>query len=378
MLTYLKERIKEVLSGASASLVVRLFGPDLATLRDKAQEVHRAMASIDGVVDAQVESQKLVPQIQVRLRPEAAEQFGLTPGTVRRMATTMVRGTKVGEVYFGQRIVDVCVWGAARGHTDVGALRELPIETAAGAAVPLGAVADVEIVPTPNEIKREGASRRIDITCNVRGRDLGAIARDIEAKVAAVSYGSGYHAEMLGEYRTLQAARQRLGWLTALALLGIFVLLEIDFRAWRRSLLVFLTLPFALIGGVAGAFLGGGVLSLGSLVGFVAVLGIAARNGIMLVSHYRHLEQHEGVPFGPQLILRGAVERLLPITMTAACAALALVPLVIAGDVPGQEIEHPMALVILGGLCTSTLLNLLVLPALYGAFGRSAVERDRA
>ena len=374
LLTYLKERIKEVLSGASATLVVRLFGPDLATLRDKAQEVHREIAAIEGVVDAQIESQKLVPQIRVRLRPEAAEQYGLSPAAVRRAATTVVRGTKVGEVYFGQRIVDVCVWGQARGQTDIGALREMPIDTTVGSTVPLGAVADVEIVPTPNEIKREGASRRLDITCNVRGRDLGAVARDIEAKVRGLQYERGYHAEMLGEYRTLQQARQRLLWLSALALLGIFVLLEIDFRAWRRSLLVLLTLPFALIGGVAGAFLGGGVLSLGSLVGFVTVLGIAARNGIMLVSHYRHLEEQEGVPFGHELIVRGAVERLVPIAMTAGCAALALLPLVLSGDVPGHEIEYPMALVILGGLVTSTLLNLVVLPSLFAALGRSQIR----
>lgn len=374
LLTYLKERIKEVLSGASATLVVRLFGPDLATLREKAQEVHRAMTAIEGVVDAQVESQKLVPQILVRLRPEAAEQYGLTPGAVRRAATTFVRGTKVGEVYLDQRIVDVTVWGHPRGQLDIGALRALPIDTTAFASVPLGAVADVEIVPTPNEIKREGASRRLDVTCNVRGRDLGSVAREVEAMVRSLKYERGYHAEMLGEYRTLQQARARLLWLSAVALLGIFVLLQLDFGDWRRSTLVFLTLPFALIGGVGGALLAGGVLSLGSLVGFVTVIGIAARNGIMLVSHYRHLEQQEGVPFGRELIVRGAVERLVPITMTAGCAALALVPLLLAGDVPGQEIEHPMAFVILGGLVTSTLLNLLVLPTLYAVFGRASTE----
>ena len=372
LLTYLKERIKEVLSGASATLVVRLFGPDLTTLREKAQEVHRAMTAIEGVVDAQVESQKLVPQILVRLRPEAAEQYGLTPGAVRRAATTFVRGTKVGEVYLDQRIVDVTVWGQPRGQLDIGALRALPIDTSAFASVPLGAVADVEIVPTPNEIKREAASRRLDVTCNVRGRDLGAVAREVETMVRGLRYERGYHAEMLGEYRTLQQARARLVWLSAVALLGIFVLLQLDFGDWRRSTLVFLTLPFALIGGVGGALLAGGVLSLGSLVGFVTVIGIAARNGIMLVSHYRHLEQQEGVPFGRELIVRGAVERLVPITMTAGCAALALVPLLLAGDVPGQEIEHPMAFVILGGLVTSTLLNLLVLPTLYAVFGRAS------
>jgi CzcA family heavy metal efflux pump len=368
--SYLSERVEEVLSGASAELVVRIFGPDLADLRSKAQEVFAAIQDIPGVVDAQVESQKLVPQIEIRLRPGIAEQFGLTPGHLRKVQTTMLKGTKVGEVYLGHQIVDISVWGAPRVRTDLGALRALPIETPTGALVPLGEVAEVAIAPTPNEIRREGASRRIDVTCNVRGRDLGAVAREINDRIRTLSFERGTHAELLGEYRSLEESRRRLFLLAALALVGIFVLLEVDFQSIRLSVLVFLTLPFALIGGVIGAMIGGGVLSLGSLVGFVTVLGIAARNGIMLVSHYLHLERKEGQPFGPGLILRGAEERLTPILMTASCAALALLPLALAGPVPGHEIEYPMALVILGGLATSTLLNLFLLPALYAAYGR--------
>jgi CzcA family heavy metal efflux pump len=370
LLTYLKERIKEVLTGASATIVVRIFGAELPTLRDKAREAYAAIQGIPGVVDAQIESQVLVPQIEVRLRPEAAERFGLTPGQVRRAAMTMVKGGKVGEVYEGQRIIDVSVWGVPRLRTDLTALRSLPIESPTGAVVPLGDVADVAIVPAPNEIKREGASRRIDVTCNVRDRDLGEVAREIEAKVRGLPFDRGYHAEVLGEYTARQESRTRLFALAGLALVGILVLLQVDFQSLRLSMLVFLTLPFALIGGVLGALVGGAVLSLGSLVGFVTVLGIAARNGIMLVSHYRHLEQSEGEPFGPALVLRGAEERLTPILMTALSAALALVPLVLAGNVPGHEIEFPMALVILGGLVTSTVLNLFFLPALYAAFGK--------
>ena len=189
--------------------------------------------------------------------------------------------------------------------------------------------------------------------------------------MSALSFPREYHPEFLGEYAARQASRNRLMLLSAGAILGILLLLHADFRSARLTLLVFLTLPFALIGGVVAAFLTGGVLSLGSLVGFVTVLGIAARNGIMLLSHYQHLEEVEREPFGQNLILRGAEERLAPILMTALCAGLALVPLVIAGNKPGQEIEYPMAVVILGGLITSTALNLFLMPALYWRFGKA-------
>jgi len=376
LLTYLKERIKEVLSGAGATIVVRVYGPDLAVLREKAHEIERAMADVSGVTNLKVEPQVLVPQVEVRLRPNAADLFGLTPGQIRRAATTLVKGTKVGEVYEQQRVFDVAVWGAEHVRADLAALNDLRIDTPAGAQLPLRDVAVIEITPAPNEIKREGASRRIDVTCNVQGRDLGSVAREIREKVEHISFDREYHPEFLGEYAAREEARRRLLAFTGLSLAGILLLLYMDFASVRLTLLVFLTIPFALIGGVAAALLGGGVLSLGSLVGFVTVLGIAARNGIMLVSHLQHLELHEGEPFGRALILRGAEERLAPILMTALCASLALLPIVLRGNVPGHEIEYPMAVVILGGLVTSTALNLFQLPALFATFGRVRREAE--
>lgn len=367
--TYLRERVKEVLTGASGAIVVRVYGPDLAVLRAKAQEIAKSIEGVAGVSALKVEPQNLVPQITLRLRAEAAAVHGLTAAQVQRAVATFVKGTKVGEVFQAQKIYEVAVWGAPEVRRDPAALRELLIETPGGGHVPLGEVADFAIVPAPNEIKREGASRRIDVTCNVSGRDLGAVARDIEGRVRALPFEQGYHPEFLGEFAARQAARERLLLLAGAALLGILALLQADFQSVRLTLLVAVTLPFALIGGVIAAWLGGGVLSLGSLVGFVTVLGIAARNGILLVSHYRHLEHEEGETFGPQLILRGAEERLAPILMTAGCAALALVPLVLKGNLPGHEIEYPMAIVILGGLATSTLLNLFLLPTLYAKVG---------
>jgi Cu/Ag efflux pump CusA len=253
---------------------------------------------------------------------------------------------------------------------------QLPIETPLGTHVPLSDVAEIALVPAPNEIKREGASRKIDVTCNVQGRDLGSVAREIEKRVRALDFEREYHPEFLGEYAAREESSKRLMALGALSLIGILLIIHADFRSVRLTALVALTLPFALIGGVAGAVLGGGVLSLGSLVGFVTVLGIAARNGIMLVSHYRHLELEEGEPFGLDLVLRGSLERLAPILMTALATGLALVPLAWAGNKPGHEIEHPMAVVILGGLVTSTLLNLCLMPALYLAFGRTGFRAE--
>ena len=378
VLTYLKERIKEVLTGASASIVVRLYGPELDVLREKAREVEKVMSGVPGVSNLKVESQVLVPQVEVRLRPDAAEQFGLTAGHVRRAVTTLLRGSTVGEVYESQKRFAVVVCGNASLRSDPTSLEDLRIDTPSGAHVPLGAVADIYIAATPNEIKREGASRRIDITCNADGRDLGTVAREVEEKVRGLTFAREYHPEFLGEFKAREESRRRLYALSALALLGILLLLYIDFQSLRLTLLVALTLPFALIGGVFAAWMAGGVLSLGSLVGFVTVLGIAARNGIMLVSHYRHLEDAEGMPFGLPLVLRGAEERLAPILMTALATGLALLPLVIGGNKPGHEIEYPLAIVILGGLVTSTLLNLFILPPLYLMVGRRGNPRPLA
>jgi CzcA family heavy metal efflux pump len=370
LLTYLKERIKEVLTGAGAAIVVRTYGPNLDGLRDKANEIGKVIGEIEGVTNLKIEQQVLVPQLEIRLRPEAALRFGLTPGNVRNTATTLVKSTKVGEVFEEQKIFDVVVWGGPEVRGDIEALRQIRINLPSGGDVPLGEVADVHIGPTPNVIQRENASRRIDVTCDVKGRDLGSVARDIESRVKALSFDRGYHPEFLGEYAARQQSQNRLLALAGFSLLGILLLLHADFRSPRLVGLIFVSLPFALVGGVIAVLLTGGVLSLGSLVGFVTVLGIAARNGIMLVSHYRHLEFKEGLPFGKELVLRGSEERIAPIMMTALATGLALLPIVVGGNRPGHEIEHPLAVVILGGLVTSTLLNLFLMPPLYMRFGR--------
>ena len=370
LLTYLRERIKEVLTGASATLVIRIYGENLDILRQKAEEVKAAIADTEGVIDLKVQPQVLVPHIEVHFHPEAAAQFGLTAGEVRRAAELLMKGIKVGEFYEDQNIFDVVVWGAPHVRSNIDALRSLKIETPTGGLVPLNEVADVYVAPTPNQITRESASRYTEVTCNVRGRDLGSVAREIESRVRKIPFARRYHPEFLGEYAAQRASRQRILALSVFSLIGIFLILYTDFGSSRLALLVLAGLPFALIGGVLFAIVSGGVLSLGSLIGFVTVLGVAARNSIMLISHYKHLQLEEGYSFGVDLVIQGAKERLAPILMTALTTALALLAIVIGGNRPGQEIEHPMALVILGGLISSTILNLLVMPVIYWKFGK--------
>ncbi len=371
LLTYLRERVKEVLTGSSATLVIRIYGENLDVLRKKAEEVRAAIADTRGVVDLKVQPQEMVPQVEVHFHSKAAAQFGLTAGEVRNAVTLLMKGTKVGEFYENQNIFDVVVWGAPNVRSNIDALRSLRIETPTGGLIPLSEVADVYVAPTPNQVTRESASRYTEVTCNVRDRDLGSVAREIESKVRKISFDRGYHPEFLGEYAAQRASRQRILALSVFALIGIFLILFTDFGSLRLAFLVVAGLPFALIGGVFSALISGGILSLGSLIGFVTVLGVAARNSIMLISHYKHLQLNEGVPFGMDLVIQGAKERLAPILMTALTTMLALLPIVIGGNRPGQEIEHPMALVILGGLISSTLLNLLVMPVLYWKFGKA-------
>ena len=373
--TYLRERIKEVLTGSSESIVVRIFGPDLATLREKAAEIEKRVGSVDGVVDAHASLQTDLPHIEVEPDVAAARRYGLAPGDIRRQASTLIASEEVADIFAGGRAYDVHVTAIPSARDSVTDVENLLIDTPSGERVLLKELADVRLAPTPNAIEREQQSRRIDVGANVEGRDLAAVVDDVEEQMQGVAFPREYHAEVIGESTELKASQYRLMLFGGAALLAILLILHAAFGSFRLALLTFLLLPMALVGGVLAVWLGDGVLSLGSLVGFLAVFGIAARNGILMISHFQRLEREEGQAFGPELVLQGATERLAPILMTASATGLALVPLVFAGSIPGHEIEHPMALVILGGLITATMLNLFVLPSLYLRFGRS---RSRA
>jgi CzcA family heavy metal efflux pump len=368
--TYLNERIKEVLTGASEAIVVRIYGPDLAVLRNQAAQVEKTLKGIKGVVEAHADFVVDVPQMDIQVDLAKARQFGLKPGDVRRAASTLVAGEEVADVFRGGKAYDVQVWSPPATRRSVTDVADLLIDTPSGRHVRLGDVATVAVKPTPNVVERDNNSRRIDVGANVRGRDLGSVAREVDRSVKAIQFPRGYDAQVLGEYQERQAAQRRLMIFAIGAGIAILLLLQTAFKSFRLAVLSLLTLPMALVGGVLAAYIGGGVISLGSLVGFFTVMGIAARNGILMINHFQHLEQHEGETFGPELVLRGARERLSPILMTALATALAVVPLAITGDIPGHEIEHPLAIVILGGLFTSTLLNLFVVPSLYLRFAR--------
>jgi CzcA family heavy metal efflux pump len=369
VLTYLNERIEEVLTGSKEPVVVRVYGQDLDVIRARAEAVRKVVAGVPGVVDDHVDLQVDVPQIEVEVDLTKAARYGLKPGDVRRAAATLVAGEEVGDIFRGGKAYDVVVWSTPETRKSVTSIAALPIDTPAGRTVRIGDVAKVRVRPIPNVIERQGDSRRIDVVANVEGRDLGSVARDVERGLAAVPFPRGYHAELLGEFKERQAAQSRLFSSALIALVVILLLLQAAFGQWRLAAFVFLTLPMALVGGLIAAWLSGGVISLGSLVGFFTVFGIAARNGILLVDHFQHLERYEGEAFGPALVLRGARERLSPILMTSLATGLALVPLIVLGDRAGHEIEYPLALVIVGGLVTSTLLTLFVVPSLYLRFG---------
>ncbi len=368
--TYLNERIDEVLAGSSEAITVRIFGPNLEVLREEAHQVHSALRGIKGVVDLRTELQVDVPYIRVKPDLEKAAKYGLKPGDIRRAAATIVAGDEVSDLHVDNKVYDVIAWSVPEARRDVQSIRNLPLDTPGGGNVTMSQVADVSVRPTPNRISREDNSRRIDVGMNVRGRDLGSVVDEVNDRLKAVNFPHEYHYDVLGEFAERQAAQGRLFAFGLAAALGILLLLQTCIGSWRVATFSFLTLPLALVGGVLAAFAAGGVISLGSLVGFLTVFGIAARNGILLVNHYQHLEDVEDHPFGIELVLRGSRERLAPILMTALATGLALVPLVISGEIPGAEIEYPMAIVILGGLVTSTLLNLFLVPTLYLRFGR--------
>jgi CzcA family heavy metal efflux pump len=363
--TYLKERIREVLTGSPAAITVRIFGEDLAVLRAKADEVKASFEKIPGIVDLKVESQKEIAQIDVKVDLEAAKRYGVKPGDVRRTAAALVTGTEAGDIFLNGKAYDVNVWSVPECRNSLESIRELQIDTPNEGPVRLASLASVGIVPTPNHIDRWQMKRKIDVRANVRGRDLGSVIKDVKTQLGTVDFPAEYHPELLGEYTERQAAQKKMRGLTILSAIGILLILQASFLNWRLAFLGFLALPAALVGGVLAAYFGDGIISLGSMVGFLTVLGIAARNGIMLIDHYQHLEREEGEPFGPGLVIRGARERISPIMMTVCTTALALTPLLVAGTIPGHEIEHPMAVVIMGGLVTSTLLNLFIVPPLY-------------
>ena len=358
----------DVLTGSDQPLVVRVYGQDLATLRREARRALRVVSGVDGVVDPTLELPVTQPTIEIETDLDRAQRFGVKPGDVRRAEAALIQGIHVGSIFKEQKVFDVVVRGVPATRRSVASVRNLLLDRPGGGHVRLGRVADVRVGQTPESIERDAVSRRLDIEAGVSGRSLDAVAGEIEDRLARSRFPLEYHAEVLKRTAADEIGTTRMVVVAIAAALASFLLLQAAFRSWSVAALVFLTLPLALVGGLAVALISGGNLSLGSLLGLLAVLVLATRTGLVLIRHMQDLAPEIG-RFGPALVERGAQERLRPILTSAAAIAAVMLPFAIAGSPPGLEVVHPMATVVLGGLMTSTLLSLFVLPALYLRFG---------
>jgi Cu/Ag efflux pump CusA len=360
-------RIEHMLSGVKTSLAIKVFGDDLGDLRRAAREVQGAIANVDGLVDLSVEQQTEVPQVLVRPRYGPLAVLGLTPGELAEWVEMALVGHPAGQWWQDGRAVDLVVRYPDRYRANLDALAGAPIDADGERFTALSQVASVERTLGPNLIQRENAKRRIVVMANVEGRDIASVTADIRAAIPTLPPGT--YIEIGGQGESAEKATRTITGLSLVAILVMFGLLWSALNSRRDALLVMVNLPLALIGGVLVVATSGGVLSIASLVGFITLFGIATRNGILLVTHYHHLLQTEGAsPL--QAVLRGSEERLVPVLMTAIGTALALVPIAWAAGEPGNEIQAPMAAVILGGLSSSTILVLYVLPVLYVRYGK--------
>jgi CzcA family heavy metal efflux pump len=373
----ISHRIDHMLSGTRANIAVKVFGDDLPTLRQLASQVQSQMSQVQGVVDLATEQQTDIPTLKVRVDPAAAARQGLESGTVTEALQTARVGHAVGQILEGQVAFPLVVRYAPDESSDLEALGTTRIQTPDRRQILLSSVATIQEDRGPNFVMRENVQRRIVVQSNVSGRDLRSVVNDIQARVGQhVKLPQGYHVEYGGQFESEAQASRQLLWLSIGVIVAIFFILSAAFGSSRDGLLIMLNLPLALIGGVVGVYLAGGVLSVASIVGFITLFGIATRNGIMLVSHIRHLQEHEGVTDFRIAVRRGATERLVPILMTALAAGLALVPIALSAGEPGSEIQAPMAMVIMFGLLSSTALNMIVVPLLYERFGRPPQARD--
>lgn len=367
--TYSNQQVDQTLAAAEDDVVIRLYGEDLTTLATTASEVRQAVSRIDGLVDERVHPPITEPTLQIKVDVLAGERYGIKPGDVRRAAATLLSGIVAGSLFEQQKVFDVVVWGTPSTRSSLASIRNLLIDTPDGGHVRLGRVADARIVSGPAVIERQAVSRYLDVTANVEGRDAGAAKGDIEHALQGIRFPPESHAEVLA---SVGQPKGRLISVAIAALIGIIVLVQALFGSWRLAAVSVVLLPVALTGGLLAALAGGGTLSFGSYIGLLAVLALAARNVLLLMSRYRELEHDAGEAFGTELVLRGAGERLVPVVTTAITTAIVLLPLVIGGSRAGYEVGHPLAVVVLGGLLTTTFVVLFVLPSLYLRFGAVA------
>ena len=367
----ISHRIDHMLSGTRSNVAVKIFGDDLVTLRALAEQVEQAMRGIPSVVDLVSEQQTDIPTVTVRFRRDALARYSMPAGTAARALKTVFLGLEVGSILEGPVAFPLIIRYESGSPQDMETIRQVLIDTPSGARVPLSAIADIREDRSPNFVTRENARRKIVVACNVAGGDLRGVVTEIQKRIDEdVKLPRGYRVEYGGQFESEAEATRRIVLLGALVIVGILVLLATVFRSWRDALIIMCNLPLALVGGVVGVFLGGGTLSVASLIGFITLFGVATRNGIMLISHIKYLIREEGETDFREAITRGSSERVAPILMTAMSTGLALIPIGLGLGETGSEIHAPLALVVMCGLFSSTVLNMIVVPAAYWRFGR--------
>ncbi|CAO4167077.1 efflux RND transporter permease subunit [Methylorubrum aminovorans] len=372
----ISHRLDHMLSGVRAEIALKIFGEDLDTLRALAEDLRQRFADIPGIADLQVEKQVLIPQLEIRVDYNRAALYGVQPAALVEQLSRLSNGQVVSRVVDGYRRFDV-VMRLSDAMRTTQHLGDLLIETPSG-WVPARQIADIRETDGPNQILRENARRRIVVQANTQpGADMGKIVEAIRKNVAAANLPNGYTTRLEGSFQAQAEASRTIGLLSLLSLALVFALLYSRYRSVTFTLIILGSIPLALIGSVAALWLAGQPLSVASMIGFITLTGIATRNGILKISHYLNLAIHEGMPFGRELVIRGSLERLAPVLMTALSAGVALVPLLIGADAPGKEILHPVAVTIFGGLISATLLDTVLTPILFLTFGRKPLERLR-
>lgn len=373
----ISHRLDHLLSGVRAQIAIKIFGSELSILRAKAAEVKKALEGTSGLVDLQVEPQVLIPQVKVQLMREEAAKYGIVVGDLAQLMEKALQGEVVGQILEGQKNIDVLMRFDEKSRSDLELIKKTPIKIMPdGTKITVEQVADVFESTGPNIINRENAQRRIVVLANSSGRDLDSLVKELKTKINEnVSLPEGYFLSYGGQFESQQQAAKLMNLLAILAIIGIFIILYMHFKSSFISIQVMLNIPMAFIGGILGIYLTDRTISVASLVAFVTLCGIASRNGIMMISHYLHLMKHEGEKFSESMVIRGSLERLVPVLMTALTAILGLIPLALAGGTPGKEILHPVAVVIVGGLISSTLLDMFVTPTVFYHFGRKSAEK---
>lgn len=373
---FISHRLDEVLSGVRSAIAVKIFGPDLEQLRAIGSSVQSAMSNIPGVVDLQLEPQVPIKQVQIQFDRAAAARYGLAVGDLAETIETALNGRVVSQVLEQQQVFDLVVWLPESARRNLDTISNLLVDTPTGQKIPLAQLAKIDYGTGPNTINRENVSRLIVVSANVNGRDLGSVINDIRSRVKQqVQLPSGYYIQYGGQFESQERATQTLLLSGALAFVAITVLIYFAVKSIPATVMIMINLPLALVGGVISVALGGGIISVASMVGFITLFGVATRNGLLLVDNYNH-KLATGMPLH-EVLIEGSMERLVAILMTALSSALGMVPLVI-GTGAGKEILQPLAVVVLGGLFTSTALTLLVLPALYSQFGKFIVPKKTA